>query len=227
MKKKIIALTSVLVVVVSLSQISFVKNIAIFITYNLTKQTELTVKGKTLFMNGLINRKTPDQLKKIFAEHSNIDTLVMMRVPGSVDDDANLRAAKWVSKKQLIFVLEPESMIASGGTDFFLAGKKRIIKKGAQIGVHSWAGEDKAATDFAKGHEYHQPYINYYISIGWSRIAAEKFYYYTINAAPADDIYWMTDQELLEYHVCTTLIHSVTIGDVTHKTTTSVSNKSF
>lgn len=203
MKKIIIALIVVTLLGISLSQIPIVQNIAFGIFYNLTEQTELRVEGNTLYMDGLINSKTPEQFKTVFAKHMNIDTLVMITVPGSVDDEANLEVAKWVSERQLVFVLEPESMIASGGTDFFLSGKKRIIKKGAKVGVHSWAGDDKVATDFPRGHEFHQPYIDYYIAVGWSKPEAENFYYYTIEAAPADDIYWMTDKELLEYHIST------------------------
>lgn len=203
MKKIIIALIVVALLGISLSQIPIVQNIAIGVFYNLTEQTELSVEGNTLYMDGLINSKTPEQFKKVFAEHSNIDTLVMKTVPGSVDDEANLEAAKWVSEKHLIFVLESESLIASGGTDFFLSGEKRIINKGAKVGVHSWAGDDEVATDFPRGHKFHQPYIDYYMAIGWSKFDAENFYYYTIEAAPADDIYWMTDAELIKYHIST------------------------
>jgi hypothetical protein len=203
MKKVFIALIVVALAGIGLSQVPIVQNIAIGLIYNLTEQTELKVEGNTLYMNGLINSKTPDQFKTVFAEHAGIDTLVMLEVPGSVDDEANLEIAKWVSEKQLVFVLQPQSMIASGGTDFFLSGRERIIKKGAKVGVHSWAGEGKVATDFPKGHEYHQPYIDYYIAVGWSKADAENFYYYTIEAAPADDIYWMTEKELLEYHITT------------------------
>lgn len=129
MKKIIIALIVVTLLGISLSQIPIVQNIAFGIFYNLTEQTELRVEGNTLYMDGLINSKTPEQFKTVFAKHMNIDTLVMITVPGSVDDEANLEVAKWVSERQLVFVLEPESMIASGGTDFFLSGKSELSKR--------------------------------------------------------------------------------------------------
>lgn len=109
----------------------------------------------------------------------------------------------------MTFILQPDSEIASGGTDFFLAGKKRIIYKGAKVGVHSWGGEgDIVATDFPKGHEAHQPYIDYYRAIGWSRSAAEKFYYFTIQSAKAEDIYWLKDKELEDFHITTEKIRT-------------------
>lgn len=203
MKKTIITLIVMVLVIIVMAQIPLVQNIAFGLFYNLTEQTKLSVKGKTIYMDGLINSKTPQQFKDVFTQYPDIDTLVMVIVEGSVDDEANLEAAEWISKKKLTFVLESESLIASGGTDFFLAGATRIIKAGAKVGVHSWAGDDEVATDFPRDHEYHQPYIEYYVAVGWSREEAEKFYYYTIEAAPADDIYWMTDQELQEYHIVT------------------------
>ncbi len=203
MKKTIITLSVMALFILIMAQIPLVQNIAFGLYFNLSEQTELSVKGKTLYMDGLINAKTPQQFKDIFQQYPEIDTLVMIEVEGSVDDEANLEAAEWVSKKKLVFVLEPESLIASGGTDFFLAGKTRIINEGAQVGVHSWAGNNEVATDFPRGHEYHQPYIEYYTAVGWSRKDAEKFYYYTIEAAPADNIHWMTEQELIEYQIVT------------------------
>ncbi len=47
------------------------------------------------------------------------------------------------------------------------------------------------------------PYIEFYTRIGFSRQEAEKFYYFTINAAPADDIHWLTPAEIREYTIAT------------------------
>lgn len=94
--------------------------------------------------------------------------------------------------------------IASGGTDFFLAGMKRTKGKNTRIGVHSWAdGLGKTATDYPKGDQNHEPYINYYESIGMTRQQAEAFYYFTINAATAENIHWMTDAEIAKYKMLT------------------------
>lgn len=172
----------------------------LYYTYlNNTKITELSVEWNTLTMNNLINSKTPEQFKKIFKENPNIDNLVMKQVDGSIDDTANLQLAKWISKKDLTFILLADSMIASGWTDFFLAGKNRIIHKGAQIGVHSWAGTGKTAVDYPVWDAAHQPYIDYYISLGWDKKKAEEFYYFTINQAPADGMHWMSEEEIEKY----------------------------
>ena len=64
----------------------------------------------------------------------------MQNVQGSVDDEANIAAARLVRERGLNTLIPGSGMIASGGTDFFLAGVKRTVQPGAKIGVHSWTG---------------------------------------------------------------------------------------
>jgi len=85
----------------------------------------------------------------------------------------------------------------------FLAGDIRTREAGSKIGVHSWAEATKTATDYEVGHEKHQPYINYYKDMGFSQEDAAAFYYFTINAAAASDIHWMTDEEIEQYGLLT------------------------
>ncbi|EKM28065.1 hydrolase, alpha/beta fold family [Vibrio harveyi] len=63
--------------------------------------------------------------------------------------------------------------------------------------MHSWGAGDDVATDFPVGHEYHQPYIDYYRKMGLPD--PEGFYYFTINAASADNIYNMNEREITLY----------------------------
>jgi len=44
-------------------------------------------------------------------------------------------------------------------------------------------------------------YIEYYISVGFTQKEANDFYYFTLNAAPAEGIHWMTDEEIIQYKV--------------------------
>jgi len=67
--------------------------------------------------------------------------------------------------------------------------------------VHSWSDGVNEATDFPVGDVNHLPYIDYYTSVGFSQQEAEDFYYFTINAAPAADIHWMTESEISEYGI--------------------------
>ena len=167
--------------------------------------TKLEVEGNVVYMSGTINSDTPRQIMKLFEDNPNINTIVMKEVPGSTDDEANLKIAKFVADKNITTKIDRYGYIASGGTDFFLAGDTRIVEEGARIGVHSWAtntGEE--AKDFPRGHEEHQRYIDYYKSIGFTQKEAEDFYYFTINAAPADDIYILESNEILQFGISTT-----------------------
>lgn len=203
-KKKILKNTGITILILFLiTQLGTILTIGEIIYLNSVEITELKVSNNTLYINNEINVKTPDQIRTVFAQNPQIDTIYLEDVPGSVDDDANLEIATWIANKNLTMKIGKDSYIASGGTDFFLAGKTRIIENGAQVGVHSWGGFTTTAKDYPVGHEYHMPYIDYYQKIGWSLEDSEKFYYFTINAAPAHDIYIMTNQELIDYKLTT------------------------
>ncbi|WP_052056445.1 hypothetical protein [Colwellia psychrerythraea] len=93
-----------------------------------------------------------------------------------------------------------DGMVASGGTDMFLAGVNRTIEAGARLGVHSWSdGSGKVALDYPRDHQEHIKYLDYYSVMG---IPAD-FYWYTLEAASAENIHWMTAQEIAQYGILT------------------------
>lgn len=153
---------------------------------------EFRVEGDIAFMTGCITASTPARVLELVYEHPNVKTIEMIHVPGSIDDVSNLRAALYVHHFGLNTRLNERSIIASGGTDFFLAGKEREVAKGAKIGVHSWSGGSKPATELPKNDKSHKKYLDYYRIVN---IPAE-FYWYTLEAAPANDIHWMTEEEM-------------------------------
>jgi len=155
-----------------------------------------TQNANTAIMNGVIDSNTPAHWDNFIVANPNISTIIMKDCPGSEDDEANLRAARKIRQQGVMIHLPADAEIASGAVDLFLAGTTRTREVGSKIGVHSWAdGRGKEATDFPVGHEEHQLYIDYYKEMGFSQIDAEAFYYFTINAAEAADIHWMTDTE--------------------------------
>lgn len=165
-----------------------------------TNYALFSVHGNQAHMSGDINSDIVDQLNAMLADNPQVDTIVMVDVPGSLDDEANLKAALIVREKQLTTMIPERGSVASGGTDFFLAGSVRIVGDGALIGVHSWAdGEGNQGADLPNTDASHQLYLDYYASIGID----SDFYWYTLNAAPADNIHWMTQDEVLRYNVAT------------------------
>ena len=155
-------------------------------------------------MNGVIDSNTPKHWDNFIVANPTINKMIMKDCPGSEDDEANLEAARKIRQQGIAIHLPADAVIASGAVDLYLAGTTRTREAGSKIGVHSWSdGGSREATDFPVGHANHQPYIDYYKEMGFSQTDAEAFYYFTINAAKAADIHWMTDAEIEQYKLLT------------------------
>ena len=160
--------------------------------------------ANTVVMNGVIGSNTPQHWDNFIAANPGVTRMLMKDCPGSEDDTANLQAARKIRQQGIAIHLPAAAEIASGAVDLFLAGTIRTREAGSKIGVHSWSdGGNKEATDFPVGHANHQPYIEYYKEMGFSQDDAAAFYYFTINAAKAADIHWMTDAEIEQYKLLT------------------------
>ncbi len=155
---------------------------------------------EVVVIDGLIDSDLPQYWSNYIAAFPNTSMMIMRDCPGSTDDDANWEAARSIRDQGVSIHLPSDAVIASGAVDLFLCGVTRTRESGSQIGVHAWAdGNGTEATDYPVGHEEHQGAIDYYIDMGFSVEDAEAFYYFTINAASADDIHWMTDEEIALY----------------------------
>ena len=161
--------------------------------------TELKVDGSKLYILGVLNGKTSDQMRKAFAKHPDIDTLVFTAMPGSVDDETTFAMGRWLREKNLRTHLLSNAVIASGAVDLYLSGVQRTAEKGAQLGVHSWDDGTNEATDFPRDHEDHRLNASYIDTM----LGSEAFYWYTIEAASSDDIHWMTPDEVEDFGLLT------------------------
>ncbi|CAM1342508.1 hypothetical protein [Tenacibaculum amylolyticum] len=158
----------------------------------------------TIEMDGTIGSSALNDFNALVASFPNITKINIKNCDGSSDDTVNLQLSEKVHQKGINIHLMDNGEIASGGVDFFLAGIQRTKGSNTRIGVHAWAaGENTTATDFPVGHANHLPYINYYVSVGFTQQQAEAFYYFTINAAPASGIHWMTAAEIAQYNIVT------------------------
>ncbi len=157
------------------------------------------VDGDRAVMTGVICMTTPTRVRALLRDHPGVQTIEMHDVPGSMDDEANLEAARIVRQRGLATHVPAFGVIASGGVDFFLAGARRSLARGAQLGVHSWGDEGFEGADLPRDREEHRLYLDFYDAI---EIPAE-FYWYTLESAPADGIHWMTDQEIERYSIAT------------------------
>ena len=157
------------------------------------------VDGHVARMRGVIGATTPARVLEMLVLHPGVETLVLVDVPGSMDDIAMLRAARYVRRAGLGTHVPEDGEVASGGTDFFLSGVRRSAGEGARFGIHSWAGGPVAPLDLPRDHEEHDKYLDYYAEMG----IPSAFYWRTLEAAPAEDIHWMTPDELASFEFIT------------------------
>lgn len=172
--------------------------------YGITRDmmSNFRIDGDVANMSGLISKDTIRQVEKLIKDYPNVKTINMINVEGSLDDDSNLIASELVREAGLNTYIAKDGLIASGGTDFFCAGVKRTVEEGAKIGVHSWAdGKIENAALLPKTDESHKMYIKYYENMNMPD--PDGFYFFTINAAEANDIYYMTMDEIVKYGLVT------------------------
>lgn len=153
-----------------------------------------TVEGTVATMAGTISTSTPNAVRTLLDDHPDVTTIVMTDVPGSANDDANIEASRLIRDAGITTHANSDSVLASGGVDFYLAGLERTFDPGAQFGVHSWGGEVEGA-NVPPDDPQHQLYLDYYADMG---IDAD-FYWFTLDAAPASGIHWMSQAELERY----------------------------
>ena len=158
-----------------------------------------TISNGIATMVGVINADTAAEVLKLIFEYPDVRTIVMENVPGSIDDETNLRAARYIRKFGFTTIVKEGGSVASGGTDFFLAGKKRKVESDAKLGIHSWGGFGVQGKDVPRDDPQHQLYLKYYKDMG----IPAAFYWRTLDAAPADDIHWMTEKEIDKFNIRT------------------------
>ena len=157
------------------------------------------IQNEFAFMRGTIDESTPFRVLELVYYHPEVKTIVMIDVPGSVDDDSSLRASRIVRAHGLNTHVPSDGEVASGGTDFFQAGVTRTCEEGALFGVHSWAEFGAEGTDYPRNDEVHLMYLDYCDEMG----IPQSFYWFTLDVAPAADIHYMTENELKQYNMLT------------------------
>ncbi len=158
---------------------------------------DFAVVGTDAVMVGFIDGSTPDRVADLLDDHPEVDRIVLVDVPGSDNDVANVEAALAVHEAGLATHVPAEGRIASGGVDFFLAGVTRTYTSGASFEVHSWStGEDGfTALDLDDDDPEHRRYLDYYDAVG----VDPDFYWFTLEAARPEDLHEMTEAELDEF----------------------------
>jgi len=154
-----------------------------------------------VFMNGDMGNRIDIEFENLIEDYPDINLVIFGNCPGSRNDESMMDAAIMLRNNGIDTHLPTTSIIESGAVDFYLAGNTRTRESGSKIGVHAWSDGNNSATDYPVGHIEHQLYIDHYIFCGYTEEESEALYYFIINAAPPDGMYYMTEEEIEEYKI--------------------------
>lgn len=148
-------------------------------------------------MRGLIGSSTPDEVADLLDDNPDIKTIVIAYSPGSEDDDANLEASLAIHKAGINTCVPPGGETNSGGVDLFLSGNERWLADDAWVGVHSWGSDDGNGSDLPEDDPEHDKYLDFYRQIDIDN----DFYWFTLEAADANDIHNMSSAERAQFNI--------------------------
>ncbi|MCH2109162.1 MAG: hypothetical protein MK135_07525 [Polyangiaceae bacterium] len=160
---------------------------------------EFEVQGDQAVMTGELDSRSVGKVRELLTQNPDLKRVVLLDVPGSVDDVAALEAARLIRQAGLNTLVPRDGEIASGGVDFFLAGVERAVAPGGRVGVHSWSEGKVEGADLSRDDPEHRLYLDYLGEMG----IPEDFYWFTLQAANSRDIHWMSREELLRYQLTT------------------------
>ena len=162
------------------------------LTFTVDSPTEAT-------LDGVVCSGSLTAFNHLLTEFPDIRNLKIDIIEGSLDDEINLQLSRRIHDKGITTHLNSGGLIASGGVDLFLSGIKRTADDAKpKIGVHSWGSSDgMQGNQVAKTHPLHQEYLSYYRYIN----IEPEFYWFTLDAASVEDIYWLNADEIKKYKV--------------------------
>jgi hypothetical protein len=157
------------------------------------------VVGDKALVNGTLGTTTYIQINDLIQNNPKVTTLELQQIDGSINDGINMHTGRLIRNAQLTTLIPKNGDVNSGGVDLFAAGFKREYVIGGKVGVHSWCCENgKSAHLLSKDDPAHGAQLTYFREVLGKELGSE-FYFFTINAAPADDIHIMSQDELIKY----------------------------
>ncbi|NNE56863.1 MAG: hypothetical protein HKN36_02040 [Hellea sp.] len=159
------------------------------------------VRGDRALVYGTTDSLSLGTMRSFIRDNPQVETLVLHRMSGTKDSATNLRIAREIRDARLKTHLLPNSYIASGAVDLFIAGTERTMECGAMIGVHSWSIGDKERFSpkdigFDRSQPKHERFLR---EMGID----PAFYVFTREAAEPEDIYVMKMDEIERYGLLT------------------------
>lgn len=160
----------------------------------------IDVEGNSAYLSGVLGSDLVKQLSDMVRKNPNVTDLVLVDVPGSVDQEATMEGARLIRRLGLNTSIAQTGYVLSGGVDLLLGGVTRSIGAGAGIGVHAWSdGTRIKATNLNVSDPVHAAYVNFYLEMG----VPERFYWFSLDAAPADRVYFLSPEEVYDFQLAT------------------------
>jgi hypothetical protein len=160
----------------------------------------IDVEGNSAYLSGVLGSDLVKQLSDMVRKNPNVTDLVLVDVPGSVDQEATMEGARLIRRLGLNTSIAQTGYVLSGGVDLFLGGVTRSIGAGAGVGVHAWSdGTRIKATNLNVSDPVHAAYVNFYLEMG----VPERFYWFSLDAAPADRVYFLSPEEVYDFQLAT------------------------
>ena len=166
---------------------------------NMSQTLQLQVQGQALRVDGIINTRALRQFVEVLDDNPALTEVVLGKVEGSLDDDVVAEMGYTLRERGLATRMLSNSEVFSGGVDLFLAGIERTVAAGAVMGVHEWQSGYGSARDYARGSNQHEPTRGYIQDM----LGSDAFYWFTVEAAPFDEVHVMTRGEMIKYGVVT------------------------
>ena len=147
-------------------------------------------------VRGALGARTLAQVEHLIAAHPEVERLVLQSIDGSVNDEVNVITVARIREAGLDTHVPADGEIYSGGVDLFAGGVERTADPGATIGVHAWCcgpgGESAHLIPVDDPAHDHQRTL-FRSLLGEEQ--GDRFYFFTLQAAPFDGIEVMTPLE--------------------------------
>tara|TARA_R110001599_G_scaffold179411_2_gene372013 strand:+ start:7329 stop:7946 length:618 start_codon:yes stop_codon:yes gene_type:complete len=160
----------------------------------------IDIEENSAYLSGVLDSNLVEELSHLIKQNPNVTELVLVDIPGSVDQQATMEGARLIRRLGLNTHIAQTGYVLSGGVDLFLGGVERTIGAGAGVGVHAWSdGSRMKAANVNVADSIHAVYVNFYLEMG----VPERFYWFSLDAAPADRVYFLSPEETYDYQLAT------------------------
>lgn len=150
--------------------------------------------------DGLITANSLAELEEMVGFYTDIERLDLINATGDPAESFAFDMGDILQAKNISTNITDEGKVEGAGAYLFLGGSAKSIAGDGKIGVRSWAtSSGEEASQLAMNDSQHEVHIAYLKRMGFSDADAKAFYFFSLDSAPSNEIYYLTDQDVLEF----------------------------